>query len=144
MAHALQRDVRMRPKLRALIAEDDVDTLQLVAEAVDQFGAEVTCAETGDQLIERLAEDKPFDFVVTDVLMPWMTGLQALHAARAAGLATPVIVMTALRDPEVAAQAERLGSRAVLLYKPFDLDQLHAAIRDVLDHGGGHADLTPA
>lgn len=74
-----------------------------------------------------LAEGR-FDVIVADVQMPWMTGLQALHSARTAGLLTPVVVMTALRDDRIVRQVDALGAHAILLYKPFDLDELHTAI----------------
>lgn len=124
----------MTEKLRALVADDDRETLRIVGEAVEELGVTVTRAESGGELIERLA-DGEFDFVVTDVSMPWMTGLQAVHSARAAGLATPIIVITALRDEKVASQVEALGRDAALLYKPFGIDELYAAIDSVLPQG---------
>jgi len=68
---------------------------------------------------------------VTDVAMPWMDGLKSIRALRTAGLAAPVIVMTALRDQQIAAQVTALG-RTVLLLKPFDLDELDAAVETLL------------
>jgi len=118
-------------KPRALVADDDPDTLNLLDEAVGQFGFEITRAATGDELISELAAAH-FDLVVTDVSMPWMTGLQAMHSARTAGLATPVVVITALRDDKVAQQVGALGHDATLLRKPFGIEDLYAAIRTVL------------
>ncbi len=118
-------------KLRALVADDDLETLRIVGQAVEDLGADVTRAETGDQLIQRIAE-ADYDFIVTDVSMPWMTGLQAVHSARTAGLATPIVIITALRDEKIARQVAALGEDATLLYKPFGIAQLHAAIQRVL------------
>jgi len=118
-------------KPRALVADDDPDTLNVVSEAVDQFGFDVTRAATGDELISELAAGS-FELIITDVSMPWMTGLQAMHSARTAGLATPVVVITALRDDKVVEQVGALGHDATLLRKPFGIDELHAAIRTVL------------
>jgi CheY-like chemotaxis protein len=118
-------------RFRALVADDDPETLQMVAEAVDRFGADVTCAATGGELIEQLPEAR-FDLVITDVSMPWMTGLQAMHSARTAGLSTPIVVMTALRDHKIVEQVRALGHDAILLQKPFGIDELYAAMRSVL------------
>ncbi|HVK85986.1 MAG TPA: hypothetical protein VM513_17820, partial [Kofleriaceae bacterium] len=49
--------------------------------------------------------------IVTDISMPWMTGLQVMHSARAAGLRVPIIVMTALRDPTIPEQVASLLRR---------------------------------
>lgn len=122
-------------RLTALIADDDPELLRMVGEAVEQLGVDVKTAMTGGDLIEQLADSR-FDLVITDVSMPWMTGLQALHSARTAGLATPIVVITASRDDKIAAQVAALGENATLLRKPFGIDELHAAIHDVLhDHG---------
>lgn len=118
-------------KLHALIAEDDPEALHMVSEALGELGADVSCAVNGDELIARLAET-PYDLIVTDVSMPWMTGLQAVHSARTAGLATPIVVITAVRSGEIERQVSALGRDAALVYKPFGLDELYAAIEGVL------------
>jgi len=118
--------------VRVLVADDDLELLAVVAEALRRFGAEVTRAANGAELIETLADQGPFDVVITDIAMPWMTGVQAMHAARTAGLGTSVIVMTALRDDGIAARVEALGRNAALLQKPFELTELESVVSKVL------------
>lgn len=121
------------PDLRALVADDDPEMLDMVSNIVArELGAEVCRAATGHELLAALAESGPFDFIVTDVAMPWMTGLQVMHSARTAGLPVPVIVMTAMRDPGIPNQVETLGDRARLLRKPFSFEELLDALRDVV------------
>jgi FixJ family two-component response regulator len=79
--------------------------------------------------------------VITDVAMPWMTGLQVMHSARTAGLTTPVVVMTALRDSKVADTAAALGKHAAFLQKPFGIEDLYAALCSVLADRIDIADL---
>jgi len=122
----------MLESARVLVADDDPLLLPTVAEALAQFGAHVMCASSGDELIEQLANDGPFDLVVTDISMPWMSGLQAIHAVRTAGLGTSVIFITALADERIASQVRALGENALLLRKPFDLPQLVAAASTLL------------
>jgi len=117
---------------RILVADDDVALLDAVADSFEHFGADVTRAQSGAELIERLGEEGPFDLIVTDVSMPWMSGLQAMHSARSAGLSTPVIVMTALKNGKVATQTDTLGAHALLLRKPFALGELQAAAEKLL------------
>jgi CheY-like chemotaxis protein len=111
---------------RVLVADDDPGLLEAVAAALTRLGARVTRAEDGAALIEHLAADGPFDLVVTDLAMPWMTGVRAMHAARTTGLGTPVIVMTALDDDWVPARVAALGPNAALLPKPFNLADLES------------------
>ena len=117
--------------MRALVADDDPELLHLVARQLEQAGAEVTCAKAGGELLQALSQAR-FDVVITDVAMPWMTGLQVMHSARTAGLMTPIVVMTALRDPKVVDTVAALGPRAVLLLKPFGIEEFHAALRNVI------------
>ncbi len=116
-------------RLRALVADEDIETIELVSEIVDQYGADVTRAVTGQELLTRVCDDDPYDFVVADVAMPWLLGLQIVR--------TPIVVMTALREPRIADQVYALGEHATLLYKPFTFEELvsalQACVRDVHD-----------
>lgn len=114
----------MLPDVRILVADDDAGLLQTVSEALDRLGARVVRAESGADLVERMANDGPFALIVTDISMPWMSGLQAMHTARYAGVDTPIIVMTALKDASIPESVRKLGRKAVLLRKPFDLAEL--------------------
>ena len=122
----------MLPHAHVLVADDDPELLSVVAESLTHLGAEVVRASSGAELIERLAHAGPFDLIVTDVGMPWMSGLQAMHATRTAGLRSAVIVMTALRDPRIATMVQALGANAVLLRKPFTLSELKSAASRLL------------
>jgi CheY-like chemotaxis protein len=110
------------------VADDDPEMLSAVADALARLGCDVTQAESGADLVDRLANEGLFDLIISDISMPWMDGLKTLRSMRTAGLATPVIVMTALNDEQIPAQVRALGPNAVLLRKPFDLDELEAAV----------------
>jgi two-component system response regulator QseB len=118
-----------------LVADDDLALLRAISESLEASGATVTRASNGAELIEALGGEGPFDLIVTDVAMPWMTGLQAMHSTRYAGLSTPVIVITALKDPEIPEYVRALGGAAVLLRKPFGLDELEAEVARLLGAG---------
>ena len=117
---------------RVLVADDDPLLLATVADALTHLGANVTSAASGAELIERMAHEGPFDLVVTDVLMPWMNGLQAMQAARTAGVGTSVIFITGLADERIPSQVRAFGENALLLRKPFDVSQLGAAASELL------------
>ena len=131
---------------RILVADDDADLLEVVSEALTNLGADVTRAMTGAELIDNLAEKGPLDLVVTDIAMPWMTGISAMNAARTAGLGMSVVVMTALLDETIPSRVKALGGNAALLHKPFTLTQLESVVTKLLAHRHGqpdpHRDLT--
>jgi CheY-like chemotaxis protein len=120
--------------VRILIADDDPEMLELVSNiATKQLRAEVTRAATGHELLQAIAHGD-FDLIITDISMPWMTGLQVMHSARTAGLPVPVVVMTGMTQAEVAGQVHSLGERARLIRKPFSLQELMAAVGEVIVH----------
>ncbi|RPI53761.1 MAG: response regulator [Acidobacteria bacterium] len=116
---------------RVLVAEDDPEMRNTVADAFALRGYGVVRAESGAEFVDQLANEGPFDLIVTDVSMPWMDGLKAIRLMRTAGLATPVIVMTALRDQKIPTEVQALG-RTILLRKPFELDELDAAVATLM------------
>jgi two-component system cell cycle response regulator CpdR len=117
---------------RVLVADDDAEFLDVMAEGLTRLGADVIRARNGAELIDHLAEHGPFDLVVTDIAMPWMTGLRAMHAARTAGLDTSVIVITGLREEGIPARVKALGGNAALLEKPFTLNDLESVASTLL------------
>jgi len=64
------------PLPRVVIAEDDDDTRTILCELVSGLGVHVAEASGGDDLVTLLADGKPVDLLITDVRMPWITGLQ--------------------------------------------------------------------
>ncbi len=125
---------------RILLAEDDDDMRQLIAETMRKAGYEVVEAETGGRLLVLLAHQIAgdagfgtadlFDLVISDVRMPVCSGTQILEQLRSAQRKTPFILMTAFGDAAVREHTERLGG--VLFDKPFALDELKTAVKFLL------------
>lgn len=126
----------MLPKARILVADDDSELLDTLVDALGNLGAEVVRAQSGAELVEKLADEAPFSLIVTDVGMPYLSGLQAMAMARAAGVGPAVIVMTALRDERIPELVHALGKKAVLLRKPFDIGELESLAATLLLSSG--------
>ena len=129
--------IRLVPtKQRILVADDDPDMCALVASALRRGGYDVAEACNGMEAIGHIAptvwtKRDGFKAIVSDVRMPNLTGLDLLAALRCTRFETPVILMTAFGDEEVRAEARSLGATA-LLDKPFNLDELHAAVQKAM------------
>jgi Response regulator containing CheY-like receiver, AAA-type ATPase, and DNA-binding domains len=120
-----------RPVSRIAIADDDPDSLELMRLALGSPETEIYEATNGVELVQLLLENDPFDLVVTDVLMPWIEGLQVLRSARVSEVMTPVLVITGLTRPDVQTMVDQLGN-AKLLHKPFGIPELRAAVSDLM------------
>jgi two-component system, OmpR family, response regulator TctD len=86
----------------------------------------VVCGD-GARALDRWQASVP-DVVVLDLTLPGMDGLQVLAAARTAGLATPVLILTARGTVGDRVLGLNIGADDYLA-KPFDLDELEARVR---------------
>jgi len=116
---------------RVVIADDDDEMRDVLCELVEGLAVEVEAASSGCDLGVLLAGARPFDLLITDVRMPWVTGLQVAVAARHAGLQIPIIVITAFPDAEIQSKVDGLGG-AVLLAKPFGSEDFLSLVRSHL------------
>ena len=114
----------MSPPL-VLVAEDDPELRELVALTLTDAGMEVEQARDGREALEHVVAHKP-DLVLLDMRMPVMDGRAFCDAIRTRGDPPPVVVMTA--GDRAAQTAQELGAVSWLA-KPFDIDDLVAAVR---------------
>jgi CheY-like chemotaxis protein len=117
--------------MRVLVADDDPEMLEMVCNVAKRhLHADVTRVATGHELLDAIAHET-FDLIITDISMPWMTGLHVMHSVRTAGLPVPVVVMTGMKDADLPEQVKALGDRARLLHKPFTLQELLGAVGEI-------------
>src|SRR5712671_2417062 len=107
------------PRDRVLLVDDQPKVLASYSRALASAGFEVTEAGSGDEALRRL-ERSPFDVVLTDLLVPKISGLAFLERLRAFSPALPFIVMVDKQSNEIAVEAAELGALQ-LLVKPIDL-----------------------
>jgi CheY-like chemotaxis protein len=119
-------------KKSILVIDDDQDVLDLVSAILETEGYDVELVSTEDAVLERLTGGARYDLIVTDVWMPWMSGLQVGHFAHLAGHTTPILFMSGFADPSLEQRVRIFGDDAKLLRKPFDDETLLGAIDDLL------------
>jgi DNA-binding response OmpR family regulator len=115
---------------RILYAEDDEAARLIVREQLESEGYEVETAEDGEEAITILSK-KMFNLVLLDIKMPGKTGLDVLQYMRDQGITSRAIMLTAVNELSIALQAVKLGANDYVT-KPFQLDQLFACIKRVL------------
>jgi DNA-binding response OmpR family regulator len=118
---------------RILVIDDDRGVRGGVAAYLHRLGHEVVEASDGSQGMKAL-RDEPFDLVITDINMPDMDGIEVIAQLREAADAVPVIAISGgglFAKELLLANAEMLGAVRTLA-KPFDLDDLGAAVREAL------------
>ena len=83
-------------KYRVLVVEDNRVNQLLIMKILQKLGFNPTLAENGQEALDRVLHDGPFDIVFMDLKMPVMDGLEATNEIRKAGFTDlPVIALTA-------------------------------------------------
>lgn len=115
--------------IRILLADDDVDLCEMLAEYLTAEGFSITFVHDGEMAL-RLAREESFDLVVLDVMMPRKGGFDVLRELRTDSL-TPVLMLTARGEDVDSIVGLELGADDYLA-KPCNPRVLTARIRAVL------------
>ena len=108
---------------KILVVDDDALVLANTAAVLEDLGHDVTTALSGEEALARLEGGLAMDLVVTDQLMPGMTGLQLIAAIHRKLPSLPCLVVTGFAEMT----AEEAG-QCPILAKPFTQAQLAAAL----------------
>ncbi len=114
-----------------LVVDDDPGMLRAMSKVLAGEGMQVTGVSDPVAVVRKLADsEKRFDVVITDLRMPVFSGRGVLALASALP-ELPVIILTAFGEPDVEAQALRLGAFA-FLEKPVAAAQLIELVKRAL------------
>ncbi|MGB8358294.1 MAG: response regulator transcription factor [Bacteroidales bacterium] len=116
--------------MKILLAEDDIDFGNILAQYVSLSGFEVTLARNGKEAWELFHSDKP-DICVLDVMMPEMDGFTLAGKLREAEPGIPFIFLTAKSMREDIIHGLKLGADDYIT-KPFDPEMLMLRINNIL------------
>ena len=107
---------------RILVVDDEPEVLDMLREGLERLGYEASTAASVEQAIVAMARVRPH-LVLLDLIMPGISGLEALTYFRQHHRTMPVIVISGAPGQESAQQARAAGAFDVL-GKPFDLNTL--------------------
>ncbi|RMG24118.1 MAG: sigma-54-dependent Fis family transcriptional regulator [Armatimonadetes bacterium] len=133
----------MRRKRHLLIVDDEGNIRKILKAAFERSNYKVTAVESGDEALQAIASDPTIDLVLTDVLMPGITGVELLAHVRSRREDLPVLIMTAYGTIPQAVEAMRLGA-VDYITKPFDLEVLKRTVAHFLPKSGSKATKKPA
>ncbi|MFN0087786.1 MAG: sigma-54-dependent transcriptional regulator [Blastocatellia bacterium] len=123
---------------RLLIAEDDADLRDLLQDDLEDAGYETIAAIDGRAALSHIEREREsIDLLITDVMMPGLTGKELLNAMREKRPEAPVIVITAFGSVEQAVEMVKAGASQYLT-KPFDTDDLLRTVANALEQSAPH------
>ena len=103
----------MNDSRKILIIDDDVTALDIVDFLFEDKGYQVVRRADGISALECIDGEQP-DVVLVDLMMPKMSGQEAVRQIRSKGFEIPIVAFTALDDPEVHQEALEAGCNLVL------------------------------
>ncbi|MES2331656.1 MAG: response regulator transcription factor [Bacteroidota bacterium] len=110
--------------MRILVADDEPMLLKTIELKLKKEGYEVVATSDGRQAMAEIEGSQPPDMVITDIMMPYASGLEIISLVRQKiAKKIPIIMLTAMEQEKVVMEAFELGADDYIT-KPFSLNEL--------------------
>ena len=119
-------------KKRVFVVDDDPKIGELFAKVLSRDGYATQGFTAASAALQAIDDGTVPDIVLTDLMMPDISGMQLIEELTKRGLAIPVIVMTAHSSVQTAVEAMRMGAFHYL-QKPVNLEEMRALLSKALD-----------
>lgn len=119
---------------KILVVEDDARVSELLVRGLTEHGFEVIAVADGIEAISTFAAQR-FNLVITDVILPGLSGLDICRQFRRINPEAPIIMLTALGNTDDKLDGFDAGADDYMV-KPFELRELMARIRALLKRSG--------
>ncbi len=117
---------------RVLLIDDEQDFMDVLAERMRDRGMEVSTTTSPLEAVD-LTEEKSFDAIILDLMMPEMDGLETLERLREKNPDLQIILLTGHATIEKGIEAMKLGAMD-FLEKPIDIQTLNEKIKEAHAH----------
>lgn len=117
----------------ALLVDDEPELVALVQRGLVEEGYAVDVALTGEEALELLSATR-YDVLVLDIALPGINGFDLCRRLREAGIATPILILTALDGAEDKITGLASGANEYLT-KPFSFAELLGHLRSLTSTG---------
>jgi CheY-like chemotaxis protein len=134
LAEGGSRSAGLGVRHRVLLVEDNRNLRLTTTRMLEHLGYAVTAVANGAEAVEAYRGGSPPDVVMMDVVLPGMSGLEALREIRALVPAARVVLCSGAADKLERTNGVQ-GADAVLA-KPYDVDLLATTLERVLRRGG--------
>ncbi len=121
----------MKDKKSILLVDDEELYLGALAKILTKEGYEVSTAKNGKEAFQAVNK-KQYDLVITDMIMPDITGIDVLKKVKSICSEAKVIIITGYGEPESYLESMTLGAFEYL-NKPINIPELKKAIKRALN-----------
>lgn len=120
----------MADNAKILIVDDEPLIRDALAFKLGKEGYHVATAEDGEQAIQIIDREQ-FDIIISDIMMPYVSGFELLRILKERELDAPVLLLTSLNSPNASDKAFSMGADGYIT-KPFSPNELSRQIKDLL------------
>ncbi|HCK98568.1 MAG TPA: hypothetical protein DHW42_00480 [Candidatus Marinimicrobia bacterium] len=113
-------------KNKILVIDDEPNVCSFLAEYLAYKGFETRISQSGLEALQIIGVED-FDLILLDLIMPGMNGMEFLEIMKKMGKKTPVIIVTGVKDKNVANDTMEMGA-VDFIPKPIDLDRLEQSL----------------
>jgi len=128
--------------VKVLLVEDDESMSKLACRMLERGGYTPDPVLSAEEGIDK-AECGGYGIIISDIVLPGMSGLEMLAELKSKSNSTPVILLTAHKEFDYAVQAMRLGASSLIL-KPFTYEELIEQIKRITNLNRDWLDRKPA
>lgn len=122
----------MIKKAKLLMIDDDKDVQELISAFFRARNYEVVCYDDGQTALEDISQNKvKCDAIITDLMMPGLSGIELTQRLKVLGYPTPIILITANKKVEIAVEAIAAGAYDFVV-KPLHFPQLLVSVERAL------------
>jgi FixJ family two-component response regulator len=119
-------DIRGMDHLRAAIIDDDDEILDLIEQILKEEGVGTQRYAKAEKLLDDIKE-RGFDMIITDLVLPEMSGLDLLNELNSRGMDIPVVIITGYASLDSAIEAVNRGA-FYYIKKPFNIEEIRFVI----------------
>jgi len=116
--------------MKILIAEDDSITLMLLKHQLAKENYTLSAHQDAREALQAIGTFKP-DLIITDIVMPFTSGLELISIVRSSGEKVPILVLSAMDEEATVLQALSIGANDFIT-KPFKGTELLTRVKKLL------------
>jgi DNA-binding response OmpR family regulator len=116
--------------MKILVAEDEAIIQKTIVLRLKKDGHEIIATDNGREAIELIEQHQP-DLIITDIMMPFSSGLEIVSKVKQSGSTTPIIVLTSMGQENVVLEAFNLGADDFIA-KPFSPNELSMRVKRLI------------
>jgi DNA-binding response OmpR family regulator len=113
--------------MKILVAEEDPLMSKMLEYRLKMDRHEVMVSRDGSEALKKIEKVRP-DLVITDIMVPFTSGLELIRAVKARYITIPIIVLSGMDQASIIIEAFRLGADDYMS-KPFNLDELSLRVK---------------